>query len=347
MADTARAALATTPREQRIVAFLARHGWGGASRRMLAGDASFRHYERLTQRDRRAVLMDAPPPQEDVRPYVRIARLLRSLGLSAPEILAADEAAGLLLIEDFGDDTYTRVLARGGAEEPLYALAIDALIALQKRFDAASPHGLLAFEEERALEEAERLLDWYWPAMLGGPAPDAVRAEFLAAWRIVLPRRRAVADTIALFDYHVDNLMLLPGRAGVAACGLLDFQDAMLAPQAFDLVSLLEDVRRDTPPALVAAMRQRYLTAFPALDREAFDIAYAVLGAQRNTRIAGQFVRLCVRDGKPGYLAFLPRVWRLLEGDLSHPALAPVRAWFDVHLPAGRRGVPPLVARGA
>jgi MurNAc alpha-1-phosphate uridylyltransferase len=157
-----------------------------------------------------------------------------------------------------------------------------------------------------------------------------------------LPKRHSVSDTLVLFDFHVDNLMLLPDRSGIAACGLLDFQDALIAPRPFDLVSLLADVRRDVPPALVTNLRERYLAAFPDLDRALFDTAYAVIGAQRNARIVGTFTRLLVRDGKPGYLAFMPRTWRILEGFLDHPAIAPVKAWFDKHLAVAARRPPRL-----
>ena len=145
---------------------------------------------------------------------------------------------------------------------------------------------------------------------------------------------------LVLRDYHVDNLMLLPGRAGVKACGLLDFQDAVIGPATYDLVSLLEDARRDVPPRLQSAMIERYLAAFPALDRQNFAASYAVMGAQRNAKIVGIFTRLCRRDGKPHYLRHIPRVWRLLEQDLQHPALTPIRVWIDRHLPPARRLVP-------
>jgi hypothetical protein len=325
-------------REKRIAGFLAAHGWGHARRSRLAGDASFRHYDRLELDGRRAVLMDAPPPQEDVRPYLAIARLLASLRFSAPRIYASDADSGLLLLEDFGDDTYTRLLASGADEEKLYALAIDLLIDLHRRFDPARHRGLPSFDDARALREASLVLDWYWPATQDGAATPAMRDSYVSAWRAVLPKRHAVADTLVLFDFHVDNLMLLPDRAGVAACGLLDFQDALIAPRPFDLVSLLADVRRDVRPALITGLRERYLSAFPDLDRAAFDTAYAVIGAQRNARIVGTFTRLLMRDGKPGYLAFMPRTWRILEQFLAHPALAPVKAWFDRHMaPAARR----------
>lgn len=340
-----------TAREARIVRFLAVHGWGDADRRRLAGDASFRHYDRLERKGERAVLMDAPPPQEDVRPYMAVAELLRNMGYSAPRIFAADAEQGLLLLEDLGDDTYTRLFARGQDELKLYALAVDVLIDLHRKFSPARQSGLPKFDDARALREVSLLLDWYWPATHDALPAAERRDSFLAAWRAVLPKRTLVSDTLVLFDYHVDNLMLLPGRSGVAACGLLDFQDAQIAPRPFDLVSLLEDVRRDVRPDIAKAMRERYLAAFPNLDPAAFDTAYFVLGAQRNTRILGTFSRLLLRDGKPGYLAFMPRVWRLLTGDLVHPALAPVREWFDRHLPPAERRPPilddALLARAA
>jgi aminoglycoside/choline kinase family phosphotransferase len=149
---------------------------------------------------------------------------------------------------------------------------------------------------------------------------------------------------MALFDYHVDNLLLLPGRAGLAACGLLDFQGAVRAPACFDLMSLVEDARRDVPAALRTALVERYLAAFPALDREAFDLAWAVMAAQRHARIIGTFARLCVRDAKPHYLEHLPRVWRLLEATLAHPRLGPLRSWFDRALPPAARGRPAALA---
>jgi N-acetylmuramate 1-kinase len=327
-------------RDHAMAAFLDRAGWGRANRSLLAGDASFRKYHRIDLDGRRAVLMDAPPPMENVRPFVAIARHLLRLGLSAPKIFAEDVDQGFLLLEDLGDDTYTRKLANGADESGLYALAVDLLIELHRRFDVAQAPDVPRFDTTRALREVNLLLDWYWPAVMGEPANAAQRDSYVAAWQKAWPALWSAPDTIALFDFHVDNLMIVPGRRGVAACGLLDFQDAVLAPAAFDLVSLLEDVRRDVPPTLVAAMRARYAAAFPKLDRDAFDRSYAAIGAQRNTRIVGVFTRLLKRDGKPRYLQFMPRVWKLLEGDLAHPALAPVRAWFDEHVPPAQRVAP-------
>jgi len=327
-------------RARRIADFLAAQGWGGAVRRPLAGDASFRRYERLMLDGRPLVLMDAPPPQEDVRPFMTVARLLADIGLAVPRIYAADEEAGLLLLEDFGDDTYTRLLARGESERRLYELAVDLLIALHRGMTRQALAQLPPFDRARAMRDVGLLLDWYWPAVRGKEAPAKTRAEFEAAWHEALVLWQRVPESLVLFDYHVDNLMLLEGRSGIDAIGLLDFQDAMRGPLPFDLVSLIDDARRDVPADLARDLHRRYLAAFPALDAAAFEAAYAACGAERHTRILGTFTRLSRRDGKHGYLAFMPRVWRQLEARLAHPALAPLAQWFERHLPPSARGVP-------
>ena len=328
------------PRDAAIAEFLAAAGWGTTRPTPLAADASFRRYFRLVDGDRRAVLMDAPPPHEDVRPYVAVAGMLRGYGLSAPEIYAEDDALGALLIEDFGDDTYTRLLARGVDEHQLYTLAIDTLVALQRA--VTMPPALPPYDEDALLREAALLIEWYAPAMLGAPLSPALCEEYRALWREVLPRAAVNGPTLVLRDYHVDNLMLLAGREGVRGCGLLDFQDALSGPASYDLVSLLEDARRDVAPALREAMTARYLAAFPAIDEGAFRRSAAILAAQRNAKIIGIFTRLWQRDGKPRYLGHIPRVWRLLEADLQEPALRPLARWLDRHLPPGTRRVPDL-----
>jgi N-acetylmuramate 1-kinase len=323
-------------RKQAMAAFLETSGWGAVAAVPLAGDASFRRYYRLVGERGTAVLMDAPPPQEDVGPYVVVAGLLRELGFSAPEVLAEDCAEGFLLLEDFGDDTYTRLLDRGADEPALYALAVDTLIALQRAVATHGAPALPAYDTTRLLAEAALLVDWYKPLAAG------LREEYLALWQAVLPLAMVSAPTLVLRDYHVDNLMLLPGRPGVRGCGLLDFQDAVSGPPSYDLVSLLEDARRDVPPGLRRAMTERYLAAFPAFDRAAFLRSAAILAAQRNSKILGIFTRLWRRDGKPQYLAHIPRVWHLLEEDLRYPALAPIARWLDRHLPPEARGRPDL-----
>jgi aminoglycoside/choline kinase family phosphotransferase len=327
-------------RSRQIEAFLEAQGWGDCRRAPLAGDASFRRYERLWRGADRAVLMDAPPPQENVRPFIAIDRLLAGAGLVVPAIHGADEDAGLLLLEDMGDDTYTRLLARGEPEAELYELAVDLLIELHKRLPVERLAGVPRFEEAAALRQVKLLLEWYWPATQADPVSPSAAAEFDAAWRNVLALWQRTPQGLVLFDYHVDNLMLLAGRSGMASVGLLDFQDAVVGPRSFDLVSLIDDARRDVVPALGRHLMARYLAAFPSLERAGFGAAYAASGAQRHTRILGTFTRLCRRDHKPAYLAFIPRVWRQLEAQLAHPELAPLASWFARYLPPEKRAVP-------
>jgi aminoglycoside/choline kinase family phosphotransferase len=350
-AAEAAAADKANERQAAMANFLAASGWPGIAPVSLAGDASFRRYYRLVDGARRIVLMDAPPPMEDVRPYVAVAAMLRGFGLSAPKIHAEDRARGFLLIEDFGDDRYTRLLdggADGGADEvALYALAIDTLIALHRAVAASGLPALPPYDEQRLLDEAALLVDWYAPSVLGAPLPLMAREDYLARWRKILPQAALPAATLVLRDYHVDNLMLLPGRPDVRACGLLDFQDAVAGPASYDLVSLLEDARRDVPAALRLAMTERYLAAFPGVDRAEFMRSAAILAAQRNAKIIGIFTRLWRRDGKPAYLPHIARVWRLLDGDLARePALAPIADWLDRHLPRTLRR-PPQVQSAA
>jgi N-acetylmuramate 1-kinase len=300
--------------------FLARHGYGGAVRTVLAGDASARRYERLRGGPEPAILMHCPP-QISVEPFLHVATWLHRWRLSAPQVRAADAESGHVLLEDLGDDLFSRVLAQGGDEHALYAAAVDLLVFLQ---GCPPPEGLPAYDDAWLLREAALVTEWY--------APDAPADDYRAIWQDLLPHVRVGADGFVYVDYHADNLLWLPGREGHAKIGLLDFQDARLGPPAYDLVSLLEDARRDVPPDLADAMTLRYLAARPELDGQAFRAAYAVLGAQRNAKILGLFSRLARRDGKPAYLALLPRVAGHLKRDLEHPLLAPLRAWCDLHL---------------
>jgi hypothetical protein len=256
-------------------------------------------------------------------------------------VLAKDAQAGLLLLEDFGDDTFTHLLDHGVDPEALYTLATDVLIALHRRAPReAIPKGLPAYDTEGYLEEALLLTDWYMPAVLGHPTSNPVRESYKAAWRDVLDATHDQPPTLVLRDYHVDNLMRIPGRKGLQACGLLDFQDAVAGPAAYDLASLLEDARRDVPSRIKAAMIDRYLGAFASLDEGAFRAEFTILAAQRHAKVIGIFTRLCVRDRKPVYLRHIPRVWRLLDSALREPRLRPVASWFARHLPPGIRGIP-------
>ena len=316
-------------------AFLAAHGWPGATVAPLAGDASFRRYFRVTDGARRAVLMDAPPPHEDPRPFLSVAGWLTERGFAAPAILAADLDAGLVLLEDFGDERMREAAdaadAAPDAAMPLYERAVDLLVDL-RRYPAGpfAPYDRTVLHREVAL-----FVDWYCPAI--GLEVDA--EGWTTAWDAVLGHGLAPEPITVLRDYHAENLMLL-GQDGLL--GLLDFQDALAGHPAYDLVSLLQDARRDVEPGVEAAMLARYRAATG--EGDAFLDAYHVLGAQRNAKILGIFTRLWRRDGKPRYPALCPRVWAYLERDLSQPVLAPVAAWFDDNLPPERRGDPLILA---
>lgn len=309
-------------------AFLAANGWPGAEILPLAGDASFRRYFRVADQGRRAVLMDAPPPMEDPRPFLAVADYLQREGFGAPGVIASDVAQGLVLLEDFGDRRMREAVdADPGIEDTVYARAVDVLIALHR----CPPADLPPYSRAEYQREAGLFAEWYCPAV--GLEVDG--ANYAAAWDAVLDDVLAdQADGVTVLrDYHAENIML---RGDGAALGLLDFQDALVGHPAYDLVSLLQDARRDVPVTIEAAMRDHYRQA--AQPGPNFDASYAILGAQRNAKIIGIFTRLWRRDGKPRYIDFLPRVWRYLERDLEHPALGPVAAWFAANVPADRRG---------
>jgi len=311
--------------------FLADAGWSGAQILPLAGDASFRRYFRVVEETRRAVLMDAPPPHEDPRPFIAIGEWLYDQGFAAPQILARDMAQGLVLIEDFGDERVREHLDAAPADElAIYRRAVDLLIDLHK-LPAADlpPYDRAVYQRETGL-----LTEWFCPAA----GLDVDEAGYIATWDAVLPiaEQDAAPVVTVLRDYHAENIMLLSDLGRSQGLGLLDFQDALAGHPAYDLVSLLQDARRDVSPVVEQAMLEHYKTNAPV--SAGFDAAYAVLGAQRNAKIIGIFTRLWKRDGKPRYLDFLPRMWGLLERDLAHPALAPVNDWFAANVPASARG---------
>lgn len=313
--------------------FLVRHGWGDAEILPLAGDASFRRYFRVVAPGRSAVLMDAPPDKEDVGPFLAIAAELDARGLSAPQPIAVDRAEGLLLLEDFGDRLVAAVLKQDAApERAIYADAIRVLDALARQ---AAPRDLPPYDEAAMLREVRLFTEWYAPAV--GLTVD--EKGFDAAWRAVWGEvldHVAADPVLVLRDYHAENLLLLD-RPGLKRLGLIDFQDALAGHPAYDLVSLLQDARRDVSPALEEEMLAEYLAAGAWAEPERFRAHYEILGAQRNTKILGIFTRLWRRDGKANYLAFQPRVWGYLERNLRHPALAPVARWFDANVPVSAR----------
>lgn len=355
---------ALTDRTAERADFLNRAGWGDADARPLAGDASSRCYERLTRNGAHAVLMIAPPGAEEpacppmaspaerkALGYNALARLagpnlnaftalsnsLRGAGLSAPEVYADDAKSGFALIEDLGDGLFARVIDETN-ETGLYHTAVDALLAL----NAAAPkrprtddYVMMDYDEAALAAEAALLADWYWPLHKGAPMPDAQKAELAGLWAPLLAELQP-PHSFVLRDYHAENLLWLPERKGVEKVGVIDFQDALYGSAAYDLVSLLEDARRDVDPALAEAMRLYYIERAPqlgAFDAVAFERDYAILAAQRNAKILGIFARLAKRDGKPRYLELLPRVEGHFRRDLARKGMESLKAFFARHLP--------------
>lgn len=315
-----------------IDSFLAKAGWSDAAIEPIPGDASFRRYFRL-RRDgaETAMLMHAPPPEEDPQPFLHVAKWLFANGMRGPAIFAEDAAQGWVLTEDFGDDRMKEwIEANPSEEQRAYKHAISALVALHR----CEPGPFAPYSLETYLKEASLFSDWFCPA--AGIEIDSM--GFLAAWREALSPLllRQQPGVTVLRDYHAENIMLL-GQDGEYAGeqGLIDFQDALVGHAAYDVVSLLQDARRDVSPALEAEMLE-YYKAQAGADESFFD-DYALLGAQRNAKIVGIFTRLWKRDGKPRYLGMIPRVWDAMERDLQHPALGPVAAWFDANVPAEMR----------
>ena len=296
--------------------------WSAAACKPLTGDASVRKYFRLQKNKQSAVLMDASHIPESVAPFIRIDRHLHQLGFSVPAILACDDKKGFLLLEDFGDATFTRLLDNHDDLEKLYTLATDVLIALHKH-PRAIPKGLRTYHPQKMLEDIELFLEWRTISESG-------KAEFKTVWGEILPVAHQVPTSLLLRDYHVANLMLLPGREGVRQAGLLDFQDAYQGPVTYDLMSLLEDARYDVPEGLKEKMLARYLSQLPKHERDTFETSMVILAALRHTRVLAIFERLSRHEGKHDYKRLhSPRVERMLQRALTHPMLAKVRRWME------------------
>ncbi len=323
-----------TDRSTMIRDFLTANGWQNADYCPMTADASFRSYVRLsdaTKLPQTAILMNAPPETNNpVSDFTLIAEELITYGYSAPKIYAGNNRDGLLLIEDLGVDLFAHLCADNlDREHQLYGAAVDLLADLASR---TAPSKLAPYSTEICLREAMLLPEWYMPAATGGPVCATQRAIFSELITRACQTIPTAPPVFVYRDFHAENLLWLPDRAGLARIGLLDFQDALSGHPAYDLVSLLEDARRDTNPVLRTAMIQRYLQATGA-HSEDFHLAYCTLGAQRNLKILGIFARLGLRDGKHGYIDMMPRVWTHLMRDLSHPALADLKAWVGENVP--------------
>jgi aminoglycoside/choline kinase family phosphotransferase len=346
--------------------FVARAGWDEADREAIQGDASTRSYSRLSMGDRKAVLMNAPKGDEDLgepeganvetrralgynatarlagpnlEAFLTVAAELSMRGLSAPHIIAADVDLGFALLEDFGDGDFWRVIhADPAMERPLYEAAVDVLAVIyrssfpSKTSYQGHPWRIREYDEVALLAETDLFLDFYAPDV-GRPVSDVARAEFYDLWRAAFVCLDAHALGLCLRDFHAQNLFWLPDRKGQARVGLIDFQDALMAHPAYDLASFLEDARRDVDPELYEPLKQRFCEKAGLLYDDDFQAAYAVMAAQRNTKVIGFPVRADVKFGKPQYRSLIPRVRAHLKRDLSHPACADLRRWFEINVP--------------
>jgi tRNA threonylcarbamoyl adenosine modification protein YjeE len=352
-------AAAQVARLKALRQFLGDAGYADATRLRMPGDASTRSYARLVRHDGAVILMNSPRRPdgpatydgksysaavhlaEDVRPFVAIANGLRARGFSAPSIHHGDIEAGFLITEDFG----TASFVEGDPPAPIaerYQTAVDMLAVLHREtlpeilpLAPQASYAMPNLDIDALLVEVGLMLEWYLPDRGIAPTED-MRAEFTAMWRDVLSRHATDARTWVMRDFHSPNLIWLDARPDFAKVGIIDFQDAVLGPAAYDLVSLLQDARLDVPEPLELALLTRYIKARRATD-EVFDPAgfaelYAVMSAQRNTRLLGTFARLNRRDGKPQYLRHQPRIWTYLNRSLAHPALSRFREWYAANI---------------
>ncbi len=315
-------------REELLTAFLKKTGWDNAKKSLLARDASFRWYDRLERENETMVLMNAPIPQENPAQFVFVDKILENINVKVPHVFHQDLDNGFLLLEDFGDDTFTKLIALGEDEKELYTRAIEALIKVQQNI-TQNP-GLKEYDLDLILFEASLLPLWYVKYVVGTDLSQEALDEFTAIWTKLFKIISAVPNTLVLLDYHVDNLMITKDNQ----CGLLDFQDARYGPVTYDLASLLEDARRPVAPELQQAMKDLYFNAMPQFNTEAFKESYPIMAVQRHTKVIGIFVRLFIRDHKNKYLKHIPFVWSLLEQHLDNPLLADYKKWLDKYIPS-------------
>ena len=315
----------------------------GFSSHPLPNDASFRKYERIITPEGSFIFMDASLDKDSVKPFVSIAKFLHKKGYSTPKIFAKEEELGFLLLEDLGETSYASLLANSDkkklkeTERKLYKKAIDLLVDLHLNV----PHHeakISSYQKELLMEEAVLLIDWYLPTLTGNKVSESIREEYLQSWKKSFNCIHYPEECLVLRDYHIDNLIWLEDRSDLKKIGVLDFQDAVKGSYAYDVVSLLEDARRDVDTLLAQEMLNHYLDQIKKLDRKKFLSDYKILGVQRGCKIAGIFARKAMRDNDSRYLKHLPRVWKYIKNNISHPILEPLKVWFQkVDIPVMRK----------
>ena len=317
-------------RAELLFSFLEQNHWETAKRIPLASDASSRTYERLIMGEKQAILMNSPLSERPDQ-FAYIDKLLRQAGIHAPEIMAFDAENGFMLLEDFGDQTFTRLLQQGADELDLYRQGIDTLIRLQQKINLPIK-GVDLYSFERLMREVLLLPNWFGKYVVGGLSDQAV-AEFTEIWKHLIQPLTDLPQSLVLLDYHADNLMITPG----GDCGVLDFQDARIGPAIYDLMSLLEDERRDVSAEVRNNLIAHYFAARPEIDTPFVRECLPVMAMQRHTKVIGIFVRLYMRDKKEKYLKMIPLVWELTERHLSNPVFADYRKWLNTYIPKNLR----------
>ena len=314
-----------------IQAFLERNHLTKYPLRWLTEDASMRRYARIETPKKSYILMDSPRTEHPYE-FDIVDKILIKNGLSAPVIYDEDLPNGLLLLEDFGDNTYASLLLKSPSlEETLYTAALDVLIKLRS-IPIEDIQVIEKYQESQMIEHLETFTDWFMPYVLHGKPQDTIKTDFIEIWKQLIPSALNTQQGLILWDFHINNLMHLK-RYGLQSCGILDFQDARIGPFSYDLVSLLEDARRPMNPHLRDSLMDRYIKQINPSEQENFIRSYHILAAKRHLRVLGFFVRLCQRDHKPGYLRHLPHVYNLLEQHLKQPYLADLKEWFYQTLP--------------
>ena len=318
-------------REKLLQDFLFKSDWDQANRQSIASDASGRTYERLTLNSRNAILMNAPySAGEDVKPFIAVTHMLKKLNLSAPIIYNKDIKNGFLLLEDLGDSLFSLLCEKSPKiEDEIYNSAINLLLHIHKN---PAPENLLKYDINILIKESNLLTDWYLPNAIGNPLSETLKKEFQNILSKTFSKIPSNNPVLVMRDYHAENLIWLPKRSGINRVGLLDYQDALAGHPAYDLVSLLEDARRDTSSDLQTNMINKYISNSD-LNREEFLMAYNLLGAQRNIKIIGIFSRLSLRDKKSNYINLIPRVWNHLMNNLNHEACSDLKQWVNKNVP--------------
>jgi N-acetylmuramate 1-kinase len=317
--------------------FLKNSGISNYRSEKIKPDASHRSYTRIIVKDGSYMLMDAPPTKEAVKPFIEVASFLVKNGLTAPKIFVSDEENGFLLLQDFGDYSFTKLLSgnteisKDYTEQHLYGRAIDALIALHKIKEKPN---FPIFDEDMLIQESLQFIDWYIAVLHNEKLPKKDRDEFTIILKHALQYTKNLAPVVVLKDYHADNLMWLHEEFGLKKLGILDFQDAAFGSPAYDIVSLLEDARRDVGPDTTHIMINKYLKAFPSISRKDFLASYAIMGAQRNLKIIGFCARQAAENNNQYYLSLLPRVWGHLYNDLKNPLLLLLKEWMVKIVPS-------------